>query len=275
MTDTDREFQSRFDAYRRGLSGNVRPPGAEAVHRTVLRRQRRRTAVAGALAVVALIVALAQFAVDRGPDSAPIGPPGPSVTGTPSPVTSASPSASPSSASPSSASPSSKSSSSRPPASVPPAEQVPPSRTFAVVDGYELHVVALPEVRLQPVDGLYRGIVYVDVYNSGRQPSNYDSVYITEPPGVDWDSPDGYPTMGGCVGVASPETWGCGLEGVPAAGGYRRLPFTVKVNVAPGRTTQTVDGFAIRVMPEDQTGKPTDATPADNKVTVRLVLPPG
>jgi hypothetical protein len=189
-------------------------------------------------------------------------------------VVSASPSGGPSSAAPSSSAPSSKASSSRPPASVPPAEQVPASRTFAVVDGYEIHVVALPEVKLQPVDGLYRGVVYVDVYKSGRRPSNEDMVYITEPPGVRWDSPDGYPTMGACMGTPAPETWGCMSEPVPSGGGYRRMPFTLKVNVAPGPTTQTIEGFAIRVMPRDQAGNPTDATPADNKVTVRLILPP-
>ena len=61
---------------------------------------------------------------------------------------------------------------------------------------------------------------------------------------------------------------------VPAAGGYRRMPFDIQVNIAPGGTTQTIDGFAVRVMAQDQSGNQTDATPADNKVTVRLVLPP-
>jgi hypothetical protein len=274
VTDTDRQFQARFDAYRRDLAGTVRPPGAEAVHRTVLRRQRRRTAVAGALAVVALVVVLMQFAIDRGPDSAPIGPPAPSVTGPPSAVVSPSPSPPPSSAAPSSAAPSSQPPTSRAPSSAPAAEQVPASRSYPVVDGYEMHVVALPEVRLQPVDGLYRGIVYVDVYNSGRQPSDTNMVYITEPAGVRWDSPDGYPTMGACMGTDPPETWGCMSEAVPSGGGYRRMPFVLKVSVAPGPTTQTIDGFAVRVMPRNQAGQPVDATSADNKVTVRLVLPP-
>jgi hypothetical protein len=237
----------------------------------VLRRQRRRTAAAGALAVVAIVIALAQFAVDRGPDSAPIGPPSPSPTGPPSPAVSVTPSSTPSSAAPSSSAPSSRSPSSRPPSSAPPAEQVPPARSFPVVDGYEMHVVALPEVRLQPVDGLYRGIVYVDVYNSGRQPSNSSAVFVTEPEGVVYENQLG---NGVCFRTAPPETWGCGGEAVPAAGGYRRMPFDIRVNLAPGQTTRTIDGFAVRVMAQDRSGNPVDVTPADNKVVVRLVLPP-
>ena len=272
MSD-ERGLTQRFAAYRRDVSDDVRAPGVEAVHRTVLHRHRRRTVVAGALAVLALGAVVVRSAVGGTPETGPVGPTSPSPTGTASPPSSA-PSTAPSSAPPSSSSPSSVASSSRPPSTPPAAEQVPARRSYPVVDGFEMHVVALPEVRLQPVGGVYRGIVYVDVYNSGRQPSNYNAVYLTEPAGVDWDSPNGYPTQGGCVGTDPPETWVCPSDPVPAAGGYRRLPFEVQVNIAPGSTTRTVDGFAVRVMGRDPDGKSVDATPGDNKVTVRLVLPP-
>jgi hypothetical protein len=272
MSD-ERGLAARFSAYRSDLSDDVRAPGVEAVHRTVLRRQKRRNTVASALAVLAIGAGVVQFALAGGPQTGPAGPTSQSPSVSASPESSV-PSASPSSASPSSASPSGTPSSSRPPSTPPPAEQVPAPRSYPVVDGYEIHVVALAEVRLEPVDGVYRGIVYVDVYNSGRQASSSNSVYLTEPPGVRWDSTAGSSSiMGGCVGTAPPETWVCPAEGVPAAGGYQRMPVHVRVNTAPGATTRTIDGFAVRVMGRDQAG-PVDATPADNKVTVRLILPP-
>jgi hypothetical protein len=52
------------------------------------------------------------------------------------------------------------------------------------------------------------------------------------------------------------------------------MPFDIRVNVAPGTTTQVIEGFTVRVMGQDQAGEPVDVTPADNKVMVRLVLPP-
>jgi hypothetical protein len=279
MSD-ERMLIARFAAYRRDLSDDVQAPGVEAVHRTVLHRQRHRNVLAGALAVLALGAVVARFAMDGGPQTGPVSPASPTLTVQASPEASGSgPSTGPSSAAPSSTPPSSRPPSSRPPSSRPsgtattPPEQVPAHRTYPVVDGLEMHVVALAEVRLQPVNGVYRGIVYVDVYNSGRQPSSYSHVFITLPAGVEWDTSTANPTMGGCVG-APPETWTCPAEAVPAGGGYRRMPFTMRVNIAPGQATQVVDGFAVRVMAADSQGKPADVTPADNKATVRLVLPP-
>jgi hypothetical protein len=279
MTDDDRDVQTRFASYRRELSGEVRAPGVEAVHRTVFRRQRRRTMVAGWVAVAAIGLAAVQVAVRDGTDVGPVAPASPSAAGT-----TAAP-ASPSGAASSDTRPSATGSTSGPPTSSPPATsasaavQVPPARTFPVVDGVELHVVALSEVRLQPVGDSYRGTVYVDVYNSGRQSGTQNNVYVTVPAGARWDTTVDPPINGGC-GLAPPEvgapagTVACPAEALPAGRGYRRMAFHLVVAIAPGPAVKPLDGFQVRVFVADGPRDAPDRTPADNMVAVRLLLPP-
>jgi hypothetical protein len=143
-----------------------------------------------------------------------------------------------------------------------------------VVDGSELHVVALDRVTLQPVGDHYEGVVYVDVYNSGRQTEEYNNVYLTVPDGVKEQS-GGPLDIGGCGIPPAPETWVCNGYAVPAMGGYARVWFSVTVNIAPGDSSRTVPGFAVRFVAVGQQNKVlTDVTPADNRAEVTLVLPP-
>jgi hypothetical protein len=49
----------------------------------------------------------------------------------------------------------------------------------------------------------------------------------------------------------------------------------VTVAIAPGASTRTVPGFAVRFVAVGQQNKVlTDVTPADNRAEVTLVLPP-
>jgi hypothetical protein len=143
------------------------------------------------------------------------------------------------------------------------------------VDGSELHVVALDRVTLHPEGDHYVGTVNVDVYNSGRQTNEYTRVYLTRPPGVQYQS-SGPVGIYGCVIPDPPETDVCGGNAVSAAGGYARTVFYLTVNIAPGSSTQTIPGFAVRFVAMGQQNTVlTDVTPADNKAVVTLVLPPG
>jgi hypothetical protein len=261
MTDQDRSAP-RFAAYHRAVSGEVRAPGVEAVHRAVLRRQRRRTALAMAAVIAVAVAAFSQFAL--GGEFVPL-PAGPTATPSPSMVR-----PSPSGAAPS---PSSSSSSPTPgPGVSEVATAGPDLRAYPVVDGPELHVVALASVSLRPVDGAYRGTVNIDVYNSGRQPYTYLRLHLSIPEGVRWDTTDGSPTLGGCGG--SPAEWICGLNPVPAGGGRVRLPFQlVTSDFAPG---SAIPGFAARVVGANVNSVDyADATPDDNRVEVRLLVDPG
>jgi hypothetical protein len=200
----------------------------------------------------------------------------PSASASPAPSASASLSSSPTtSPSPSLSSASSTAPSrspSRTPSKPPTADPGPARRSFPVVDGSELHVIALDRVTLHPVGDHYEGVVYVDVYNSGRQPENYNYVYLTVPTGVT-EQPEGPLQVGGCGIPDPPETWLCNGNAVSAGGGYARIWFTVTANVAPGSGTQTIPGFAVRFVAVGQGNAVlTDVTPADNKAVVTLVL---
>jgi hypothetical protein len=151
----------------------------------------------------------------------------------------------------------------------------PSRRSFPIVDGSELHVVALDKVTLRPVGDHYEGTVNVDVYNSGRQTEEYNNVYLTVPAGVKWQA-SGPVGVGGCGIPDPPETDVCNGNAVSAAGGYARTTFTLTVNIAPGTSTQTIPGFAVRFVAVGQGNAVlTDVTPADNKAVVTLVLPHG
>jgi hypothetical protein len=270
----------RFSAYRRELDDQIRAPGVSAVYRTIHRRQRTRMVAVSVAAVITIVLLIGQFALarqeSRPPADRPM--PAPSVVepsvdpaGSASPSPSASPPASSSSAQrPGGTTAPPRSSS--PPAG--PQVAMPPQRTFPVVDGSELHVVGPPgPVTLRPDGGVYRGVIYVDVYNSGRQTHTWVSVYVTEPAGVRIDSSRGNVGFGSCVGASPPETWACSGSSIPAEGGYRRYPVAVQVDLAPTPTERRVDGFALRFGAAKGDGTDqTDATPADNHVAVPIVL---
>jgi hypothetical protein len=275
MTDPDQFIRRRLSAYSRQVSDDVRAPGTQEVYRTVKHRQQRRTTVITVACIAVVIVLLGTVVSMRRNSSVPVTVP-PSASSSPvlvSPSPSSSPSLSPSPPSSPSHSPSHSSPApSKPPAS-PPAPG-PARRSFPVVDGSELHVVALDRVTLRPAGDHYEGTVYVDVYNSGRVPEAYNNVYLTVPGGVQ-EQAVGALDIGGCGIPDPPETWICNGNAVPAAGGYARTAFAVTVGILPGSSTQTITGFAVRFVARDQQNTVlTDVTPADNKAVVTLVLPP-
>jgi hypothetical protein len=271
MDSHDRVIRQRFAAYRGEVTDEVRAPGIEDVHRVVFRRQRRRTAAVGVACAILVGLVVGQFLTRQPTPTNPSGAVSPSPSAEPggqSPSSAGSPSGTPSSSPPHSQPPSSSS-------SRPPTDPGPSRRTYPIVDGSELHVVALKTVTLQPDGDTYRGSVDIDVYDSGRQPHEYTRIYIGLPAGIQWDSTLGNPTSGGCGGATPPETWTCPGEPVPAMGGYRRLTFYLRANIKPGASTLTVNGFSVRVDAVGQAGTVLpDATPADNKAVVSLRLPP-
>jgi hypothetical protein len=279
MTDPDqydRLIRRRLAAYSREASGDVLAPGAQDVYRAVKHRQRRRTTVLAVAGVCLLMVLLGNVYLQHrnalGPATVPPSPSLPTQSQSPpgasasvSPTPSHSPSPSPSRNTPS---PTRSSSGS------PPSDPGPARRTYPVVDGSELHVVALDRVTLRPVGDHYEGVVYVDVYNSGRQTEEYNDVYLTTPAGVQ-EQPGGPLEIGGCGIPSPPETWVCNAKAVSAMGGRVRVWFTVTVDIAPGGSSRTVPGFAVRFVAVGQQNKVlTDVTPADNRAEVTLVLPP-
>ena len=275
----DQLIRRRLTAYSWEATADVIAPGTHDVYRVVKQRQRRRIAALAAACVAVLIVLLGTVVQLRRNASVPgVVPPSaspsaqpPASTGTASPSSTPSNSPSP----PPSPTAHTPTPSTNPPSTPPPTDPGPARRSYPVVDGSELHVVALDRVTLRPVGGHYEGIVYVDVYNSGRQTEEYNNVSITTPPGVQ-EQPGGPLGIGGCGVAAPPETWVCPAAAVPAAGGYVRSWFTVTVNIAPGGRAQTIPGFAVRFEAYGQQNAVlTDVTPADNKATTTLVLPAG
>ena len=276
MTDP---IARRLSAYSQQIADEVRAPGAHDVYRTIKLRQQRRTTVvtiASIVAVVLLLGTVVQLRRDRtGPVSVPpsaspspvvVVPPSPSLS--PSPSASASPSLSPS------LSPTPRASKS--PSQPPPVEAGPARRSYPIVDGSDLHVVALDSVTLHPVGDHYEGSVIVDAYDSGRQPEAYNYVYLTMPAGVsEMGLSSGPLNIGGCGIPSPPESWICGGGAISAAGGYARTTFHLTVAIAPGPSTQTLRSFAVRFEAVDQHNTVlTDVTPGDNKAVVSLVLPP-
>ncbi len=273
MTDPDQFIRRRLSAYSRQVSDDVIAPGTQDVYRTVKHRQQRRTAVITIACIAVVVVLLGTVVKMRRDESVPVTvPPSPSLVAPP-PSASASPS--PSSSPSPSLSPSQPSRApSKTPSKSPLPSPGPARRSFPVVDGSELHLVALDRVTLRPVGDHYEGTVYIDVYNSGRQPEAYNHVYLTVPGGVQEQS-TGALDIGGCGIPPAPETWVCNGNAVSAQAGYARTAFTVTVTIAPGSSTQTVPGFAVRFEAVDQQNTVlTDVTPADNKAVVTLVLPP-
>ena len=280
MTDPDQFdelIRRRLTAYSRQVAADVKAPGTHDVYRAVKHRQQRRIAVLAVACLAVLVVLLGTVVQLRR---------GPSVPGTVPPPSSSppaerssgapeSPSATPSappSQSPSPSAPSPTPSKTTPPGT-PAADPGPTRRSYPVVDGSELHVVALDRVALRPVGDHYEGTVYVDVYNSGRQPEQYNNVYLTVPGGVQ-EQPGGPLNIGGCVIPAPPETWVCNGDAVAAGGGFVRVWWTVTVTIAPSATARTIPGFAVRFVAVGQQNTVlTDVTPADNKATTTLVLP--
>jgi hypothetical protein len=270
VTDPDQFLRGRLSAYSRQVADDVRAPGTQEVYRTVKHRQQRRTAVITMACIAVVIVLLGTVVSMRRNESVPVTVP---PSSSPSPVfVSPSPSSSPSFSHFSPTPHASSKRPSKPPVS--PAAPGPARRSFPIVDGSELHLVALDSVTLRPVGDHYEGTVYVDVYNSGRLPEAYNHVYLTVPAGVTEQS-TGQLDIGGCGIPPAPETWVCNGNAVSAQGGYARTAFAVTVAVAPGSSTKTIPGFAVRFEAVDrQNTALTDVTPADNKAVVTLVLPP-
>jgi hypothetical protein len=223
----------------------VVPPGPAAVRRTVLRRQRRRVALAGVAALVALASAIgvARWVPTR---VAPVNP---------SPSVSASTPAAPPASSP--VSPSTSPSPTPPPSASP----------TGPVSGTDLHVTGPTSVTLTSDGTVYRGQFSLTITNTG-DPYQGTVVYLTYPAGVSVDYEAGDPGFSECLNARPPETWFCSGPSIPAGG---RVDTTVHIvaQYAPRSTELVIQGFALRYAG----GTGADPTPADNTVVLRIVLP--
>jgi hypothetical protein len=249
---TNETLDERLARYHRETMRAVAPPGAAVVRRTVLRRQRRRVALAGVAAVVAIAsaIGIARFAPIRvspvNPDpstsvTVSVGPTPPGSTSSTTPSTGTSPSAS----------------------------SPPPSSSSSSAGGAtDLHVTAPTSVTLQSDGTVYRGQFDIKVTNSGTGPPGPSmQVFLAVPTGVDFGR-QADSGLGLCLTAAPPENWSCNPDAVPA-GGTVTLTVRLVANYAPRATELIIDGLTLRFA----TSSVTDPTPADNKVAIRIVLP--
>jgi hypothetical protein len=248
---TNETLDERLARYHRETMRAVAPPGANAVRRTVLRRQRRRVVLAGVAAVLAVAsaIGLSRFLPTH---VAPINPE-PSVSAS-------TPAAPPASSPPASAASPSTSPSPTPSSSA-------SSASAGPVSGTDLHVTGPTSVTLASDGTVYRGQFNLIITNTG-DPYQGTVVYLTNPAGVDVDYAAGDPGFANCLNARPPETWFCSGPSIPAGG---RVDTTVHIvaQYAPRTTELVIDGFALRYAG----GTGPDPTPADNIVTLRIVLP--
>lgn len=121
----------------------------------------------------------------------------------------------------------------------------------------------------------YRGQFTLTATNSGPA---YGStlIYVALPDGVDIDFMAGNPGFGPCLVIApAPEKWACNADPIPALGGVVHYTVPITANYAPQQTAVLLPGLAFRftAVPGDGTGPYADPTPADNQVTMSVLLP--
>ena len=112
---------------------------------------------------------------------------------------------------------------------------------------------------------IYRGQFTVTITNGGA-PYSVTPVYVTLPLGVEIDFAAGDSGFATCLTTAPPDSWVCAGNAIPAGG---TVTYTVhlKADYALLATPKTLTGFAIRYSP------PGEETPADNRLTLTIVLP--
>ena len=199
---TNESLQERLARYQVETMRAVAPPGPAAVRRTVLRRQRRRVALAGVAALVAIASAIgvARWLPTR------VTPVNPEPVGV----------------------------GLQPPGVVAHHVGVLVTLVLAVVVTVapdhrrprlgpvaDLHVSGPSSVTLASDGTVYRGQFNLTINNSGI-PYTQTTVYLALPVGVDIDFQAGDPGFGTCVRPPSPETFACYASSIPSRRPDRR-----------------------------------------------------
>jgi len=252
-------IDDEFSAYKAATLPRVTTPGADEISRTVYRRQRRRLAMTGAFATVA-VGALGVQILTAPSGTISFAPPTPS----PSPISSASPSPSPSGSASGSASPSPT-----------------PAGTRSFPSKVDLVATGPAQAILKPVGGRYEGVMTATFHNNGAGTYTFGVVRVTLPAGASFDF-QGIRTdewgMDACL-LQADQMWECGAQPavVPARGGQATVKFRIVVAIAPQAEVITLQGGRIQPVAFTYDGdrkEVPDAVPADNVHKFTLVLNP-
>jgi len=250
-------IEDQFSAYKAATLPLVTTPGADEISRTVYRRQRRRLAMTGAFATVAVgVLGVQILAAPSG--TIGLAPP----TASPSPSSSLSPSPSPS-----------------------PTRSPSPSPTPAVTRSFpskvDLVATGPAQAILKPANGRYEGVMTATFHNNGAGLYAFGVVRVTLPAGASFDFQGvGMDEWGmDACGIQTDQVWECIARPsvIPARGGQATVKFHIVVPIAPQPEVMTLEGGRIQPVAFAVNGErkeAPDAAPADNVHKFTLVLNP-
>jgi len=256
--------RQHFDRFRAQAMANVHPPGPGGAIRMAVRRQRVRTVTAAVVAAAVVGGFTGYLTRGIGGDGRVVtdGPTASADQRSPSGTPDATPSATPSA----------------PPRTAPPTSTSPTRPAGPTVD---LKVTGPASFTLTPDTGenVYRGLLTITVRNlSSTSPHDSEWVRVTLPLNVKTEPGPESPVQM-CLGTYNPPdappgaiTWGCNPTAKTGPLGTLTWKIPIRVDIAPGSTAQTIQGFQIDVRPMLR-GNEIDSRPQDNTLKTALVLP--